>query len=438
MEAIQDTSASSEHLSIDEFKRRVSARRWQRTQRVVISRTILCVFDILLLWCTALSVVLSIVRTCIRAPPLPFVYNECLSSYNVVTQEHSSYSACVRAQGRQCDTALRVAVTEELSRSTSAERENALLLSSLQNVSGLCASDYSAKLTILQDWVIANPLSPIIINSQCSEANASAIQTAVGDHFKSSGDILFSAETYNSESDQRVARLSFFSEETDIYSRGYLDRKVRAISQSLSNYLNRSDALREESANATLMRLQAILWDAEECLNVNFSDPMACRHGTSYAAVYSKLREQMDVQVVVVQTQIAAYESKLKALSNSVSKALGNVQSFYNAVNGAQGVMSWLVRMHCTWLVHAASLAFLFRQDCRALVITNPFPSLPFPSLIVYEHPRRQSRQSALQRDAAVVVQLWTVLLGCRYSESAVSHTPQKPPWLSRSSRSST
>lgn len=56
-----------------------------------------------------------------------------------------------------------------------------------------------------------------------------------------------------------------------------------------------------------------------------------------------RLKSDMDIQLVAMQSQLRSYDNTFKGFQRDVSAALQSADQFYEAVSGAQGVIQWLV-----------------------------------------------------------------------------------------------
>ena len=123
---------------------------------IFYNRLLLCVIEIMILWCTSLRVVSTIVRDYIPSPTLAQVGDECSNSYKIIEQQQDSYSMCSRAQTQACFSHLHTQVAHEHARVQNVEVENNRLSWLLQNATRAIFYDYELLVSSLQNWVEAN------------------------------------------------------------------------------------------------------------------------------------------------------------------------------------------------------------------------------------------------------------------------------------------
>ena len=95
----------------------------------------ICVIEILILWCTSLRVVTTVVRNYIPSPTLTQVGQECSASYETIELQQERYSSCSRAQTQECFAYLKMEVVDEQTRVGEVEAMNNKLISQMRNAS---------------------------------------------------------------------------------------------------------------------------------------------------------------------------------------------------------------------------------------------------------------------------------------------------------------
>jgi len=274
----------------EESNRRAPLKRssWQKTRDVLLSRTTLCLFEVLLLWCTSLNIVFGVVGYFIATPDLSFVSDECVLSAEEVERQQQYYSSCSRSQVHACSVYLDSAIEAELLRISYLESNNAVSISNAENTSFAYGTEYQTILSALQAWKNVNPLVPLSFNAQCSAENISWIEGAVGDHASSVSNIASASATYSHDTDARVDRLVEYSMQMRGYGAEYAHEKLSALSESLSMQVNLSKASSSFAYNLTKQQLLEDFSEVKNCLNVNISAETPCKYGTSMAALYCK------------------------------------------------------------------------------------------------------------------------------------------------------
>lgn len=252
----------------------------------LLNRSILCLFQVLLLWSTSLSIVFTIVDSFVPSPQYSYVEEECISTYRSIENQQKVYAACARAQSKQCSGMLDKAVSGERARVGLAELHNEEVISTLLMRTAASGRDYQSMVQSLQAWVESNPGVGLKYTNSCSASNKSYVQGTVEGYAISTNVVLTAAKSYGDSSDARVSRLAEFSRDSEKYNAHYLTNKLKDTRTSLFSYLNASEKLGQSIVNESRTGMHLIMADATSCLDINSTG--SCKYGKSASEAYGK------------------------------------------------------------------------------------------------------------------------------------------------------
>ena len=264
----------------------ISNDKREKVRYLFLNRSILCFFEILVLWLTSLSIIVSIVGYIIPNPTLTFVENECISSYQTVEIQRLNYASCVRVQSRQCLSNLQFVTHDELLRISKNEASNANKVSLLKMKESNCSSYYEVLSNLLKAWVSVNPLIGLVYNDSCSAQNRSYIQDLIGDYSSSNSVIVASSISYSENSDSRVNRLVSYGVSTRKYDTQYISKKLHHTSEDILSIMNNTITIQGIELNRSSSSVRSIFEEAMNCFNI--SSLVKCKYGTSSAEIYGK------------------------------------------------------------------------------------------------------------------------------------------------------
>ena len=314
---------------------------------IFCNRLTICVIEILILWCTSLRVVTTVVRNYIPSPTLTQVGQECSASYETIELQQERYSSCSRAQTQECFAYLKMEVVDEQTRVGEVEAMNNKLISQMRNASLNMFYDYDLLVNSLQNWVEANPTIGVAYSTNCSPINQSTVQSLIGDYSSSANRILSSSLAYTHASDQRVANMAKYDNEKNDYTIFYIHDKLENIGISLDRTLTLSNEMHGQYQNVTNADIENMMYITDSCFNASTINSEGCPYAPTMFEVYGNIQQDMDIQKSTVESHFEANKEVANEYEAQVQNAIQNADAFFDA---AESIKEYLYALNIVGL----------------------------------------------------------------------------------------
>lgn len=337
------------------------------------NRMIICTIAVTLIWMTTLRMAVGLVDMFITAPSATHVWNTCSFSKDVVEDQSEFYEVCANKQVDTCNNDLSLAATQERQKVETNILFNEGLVSDARWVQSECESSVVMGQSALRGWqevdiqlidadgltytvpqsiiyrnstVFTNEICSFVVEDPQTNSNSGASKTSV------SKSIVQNTSRYGKQSNTRVGNLVDYSIELNAYNAAYIDNKTQTIQDLVSELLDDLNAGDMSLLQESLLQSQLLLNQLIDC--VSLSDERSstnaqgqieypeCMYGTSFSSLYNQWKQNINVQLLVVQRNYNDLEEILQSLKDDAMDAMKNANDFYDSIHGATGVINWI------------------------------------------------------------------------------------------------
>lgn len=315
----------------------------------IAHRVYLCIFSICMLWMTTLEVAIGIVGQFFSSPRFSDVHSSCELAYEEVTSQRLKYELCVDRGMAVCNEDLWMAHAAEKKRSDELIDKNANYLNSVRLNNTNCRNELDMSILVLKEWSIAGGANTVPYLQRCSDDNLAWVQTELNDasEIKSSG--MSELRTYVAGADETLLRVTEYSLKLDHYNHMFVKNRTEGIRQATDRVRSESAAAAASALTTVNDQINALLRSSEQLVAcIGLSDTSLtlrkkCVSGKGLYDMYLDLISMMEIQKIVVEDQILSFNELLEEYANNVDTAISAANNFYDSVNGARGLLNYLV-----------------------------------------------------------------------------------------------
>lgn len=309
-----------------------------------LHRLMLCTFCICFLWMTSLQISALIVGTVVETPTSASVIETCQHTYFSVNGMRRDYEKCVDYQSAIAFADLETANTNEKARVEQVVGNNSRFSQAYKSLAKNASTTIEDQRTVLELWMSGGSPYQVRYQPSCVGSTREQVEAYIGDSSDNNQAVLSQSSDYATSSQNRVVRLGTYAEDLNSYNYQYVVNKTGSIELDVLHIAADLEAL--PSLNASLNRLLADMELINACLTLDVNSSMStCPYGMSLKMRYDEMQAFITSELIVAQNNIEFLQWMFDRYVDRVHLALSNVNSFYESINGAKGLINWLVNV---------------------------------------------------------------------------------------------
>ncbi len=306
------------------------------------NRIIMCTFAVTFLWSTSLQICSSLASWVIPTPPFSTVVSHCQFAYDQASENKRQYEKCVDYQISTCNANLESAELDEWRRIKSIEASNSALLIHLQSSSANCTSSIDHSKAIMTAWQSGGIGYNVPILPSCPAEQRELVKTMIGDQSISKETTVSLVNSYVETTNTLVARLVDYSIELSSYNSDYVYNKTKSLEIEYLHTTSLATTTSMKRLNDTVQDLNQLIFDMESCLGMDTKN-QHCPYGPSLYSVYMAVAYNMNAYLSRIETALRELNLMIDDYVSEVEDAIDKANSFYDSINGARGLIAWLV-----------------------------------------------------------------------------------------------
>lgn len=309
------------------------------------NRILFCLMALCFLWMTSLEICASIASKYIAVPTFGEVVHNCHYAFDQTTEEKRFYDDCVNRQLDICHRDLTAALQSEQLITQRKSDVNNVYRAKFTSFSSNCSQDLSSAKALITAWLSGGADYTIPYQSSCSGSKQAALQQMIGDSSSSKSDFLSTTQFYTQDTNNRVSRLTSYASALGAYNAQYLSNKtsylhIKAIDIAASVSLKNIIAL-NKSFNAMFTTMNNLV----ACVSLDPTSTEQCPYGPSAYQLMEVSLYETQVGIDQVQGAVAMLQANLQVYIANVKAAVANMESFYNSIAGAKGLLTYILNI---------------------------------------------------------------------------------------------
>ncbi len=306
------------------------------------NRIIMCTFAVTFLWSTSLQICSSLASWVIPTPPFSTVVSHCQFAYDQASENKRQYEKCVDYQMSTCNSNLESAELDEWRRIKSIEASNSAFLIQLQSSSANCTSSIDHAKEIMTAWQSGGVGYNVPLLPSCPAEQRELVKTMIGDQSTSKETTVSLVTSYVDITNSRVARLVDYSIQLSNYNSDYVYNKTKSLRKEYLHMTSLATTASMKRLNDTVQDLNQLIFDMESCLGMDMKN-QHCPYGPSLYSVYMAVAYNMNAYLSRIETALRELNLMIDDYVSDVEDAINKANSFYDSINGARGLIAWLV-----------------------------------------------------------------------------------------------
>lgn len=338
---IRDNPVAKHATSMQPFNVAQPIDNEEEFKSLWLNRLITCTFCIILLWLTSLQMSSLIVGNVVETPTTSEVYDVCRYTWDTGHAMKRSYEKCIERQSVIRFIDLDNADIAERERTIAVNKRNDAYITRYKYLVNNISSVVALQRSILSSWVTGGTSHKIDYRETCNGQERARVVSQLNDKTSTNEATITQSSIYTTSTNNRVYRLTSYVDDLNSYNYRYMLNKTEIIRMDL-------DAAMLEiggsipNLNATLDNILHTIDINNACLTLEGN--RTCPYGTSFRDVYEQMREEVSTTIDVIKEYIATMEQIIALYEQRVKSAINSANSFYDSIQGARGLVVWLVK----------------------------------------------------------------------------------------------
>lgn len=350
-----------------------------------LRRVWLCALSLSLLWVTTLKAAIGIVGLFFTSPQFSSVYSTCTFAYDEISDQRIKYADCVEREVAVCDAELHLAFQKEKARSEAAMRRNDQVLEAISAANGNCSVALTGSSTSLSEWVAVGGNQITYMTERCSVEEIGQVQSKFNDasDIKTSG--VADLVAYIHASEDSFRGVAAYSKSLNKYNIQYIANRTKSLSISTGHVSIDGDSIALGVAthlDASLAAMLASVDQLVDCMGLSNSSQLSsrrrCTAGKGVYDLYEELVSMMRIQKRIIKKNIQSFQDVLDDYVEDVEYALDIADDFYDSINGARGLVRYLVKDLSLFGSSADLCGHTTPNWCSFSKVLNYYISFPF------------------------------------------------------------
>jgi hypothetical protein len=333
---------TGDHCNILNEEEEESQREIEDTPMLWFNRIIMCTFAITFLWSTSLQICSLLAGWIVPIPAISSVISHCQFAYDVASENKRQYEKCVDYQMSVCSTNLDQASDDEWTRIRKIEASNEAFLHQFQETTNNCSSGVDHVKAIMTAWLSGGTSYFIPFLSSCSTEQRESVRALVGDQSSSKVSTYSLISSYVDLTNNRVTRLASYSNDLMDYNVDYLNNKTKELQSEYLDLANQISTINTKRLNESMQEMNDIVSKIMSCFSMS-ENGQNCAYGTSMYDAYNQVQDEFDNYLQNIESTLTILDSMITQYVGEVEDAIENANDFYDSINGARGLVVWLV-----------------------------------------------------------------------------------------------
>lgn len=307
----------------------------------ILYRLLFCVLSISLLWTTTLSAAIFLVKSFITFPSYSEIYDSCKFAYDITVTQEENFVDCGRRQLSSCNNIYGKSLSNELNRVNTMQTANDVRLSQVSNLLQVSTSN----ITIIQHSL--NTFSSIEDNtipflSNTSKEDISRVEEFVGYPISSKNGIADCSQSYVESSSGVTSHISAYTKETIEYNVKYIADKTTRLN------VDTMSAVGDVSSYCSLHMLDSFddltakIREYSACVSLDSTTATPCKLRFNMSSEYNTLSNSVDRSMTAFKASFVTAQRSVDTYILQAQRAVDQAQSFYDAMAGVNGVVSYV------------------------------------------------------------------------------------------------